>query len=63
MKLSEKIQRTTPYSLIAVQLGVSSKFVGMIARGERNPSRGKGLEVKKELEKLVSSYDEISTNK
>ncbi len=54
MKLSEKIQRTTPYSLIATKLGVSTKFVGMIARGERMPSRGKGLEVKKELEKLIA---------
>ena len=58
MRLSDKIQknyeRTTPYTRIAKELGVSARFVGMIARGERVPKRGKGLEVMTKLEILVA---------
>ena len=58
MKLSEKIPKNygwdTPYTRIAKEVGVSAKFVGMIARGERIPIRGKGLLVKFKLEALVA---------
>jgi len=59
MRLSDKIiknyERTTPYTRIAKELGVSARFVGMIARGERVPMRGKGLLVKKKLEELIAN--------
>jgi hypothetical protein len=55
MRLSDRIQRDTPYTRIAKQLGVSAKFVGMIARGERKALRGKGLQVKEKLEELINN--------
>ena len=43
----------TPYQVIAYKYNVSSKYVGMIARGEKKPIRGKGLKVKNDLDKLI----------
>ena len=37
----------------AKQFKTTPLYVGQIARGERKPIRGKGLEIKKELEQLV----------
>ncbi len=45
----------TMYQMIAEKYGVSVQLVGKIARGERTPQRGKGLEVKKELELLITN--------
>jgi len=63
MKLSEKIPKNyrwdTPYTRIAKELGVSAKFVGMIARGERVPQRGKGMLVIEKLEALVAEQEEV----
>jgi uncharacterized protein YdbL (DUF1318 family) len=56
MNIAEKIKEKnkTHYQIIAENNGVSVDFVGKIARGERLPKRGKGLEVKKELELLIN---------
>lgn len=54
MRLSDKLIKKTPYQIVAEEFGVSPKFVGMIARGERKGIRGVGLSVKKRLEELVS---------
>lgn len=55
MKLSDKILQNnlTPYQRIGKEFGVSAKFVGMIARGERKPQRGKGLMVYNRIKELV----------
>jgi len=62
MRLSDKIQknyeRSTPYTRIANELEVTAKFVGMIARGERVPTRGKGLLVLAKLNELVDNTQE-----
>lgn len=57
MNITQKIREKnkTVYQLIAEKNGVTTDFVGRIARGERNPKRGKGLEVKKELELLINN--------
>jgi len=55
MNIAEKIKEKnkTHYQVVAATHGVSVDFVGKIARGERTPKRGKGLDVKKELELLI----------
>ncbi|MDE5525661.1 XRE family transcriptional regulator [Elizabethkingia meningoseptica] len=55
--LANKIRKTikTPYQIIGEQKGVSAKYVGIIARGERIPVRGKGLEVLKALKQLTQN--------
>ncbi len=52
--LSQKLKnmRQTPYQVIAEEYGVTAKYVGMIARGERAAVRGKALEIKKALEEM-----------
>ena len=54
MKLSEKLREKnrTIYQQVAENHNTSVDFVGKIARGERKATRGKGLLVKQELEKL-----------
>lgn len=54
--LAKKIrERTrTHYQIIADKYNTSTVYVGQIARGVREPLRGKGLKIKQELEKLVS---------
>lgn len=49
-----KEKNKTVYQQIAEKHSVSVQLVGKIARGERMPQRGKGLEVKKELELLIA---------
>lgn len=42
----------TQYQIIALEFGVTPRFVGMIARKERNPKRGTGLLVKQKLDSI-----------
>ena len=42
----------THYQTIALEFGVSPRFVGMIARNERSPKRGAGLLVKQKLDSI-----------
>ncbi len=58
MRLSDKLIKKTPYQIVAEEFGVSPKFVGMIARGERKAIRGVGLNVKKRLEELAEEKPE-----
>ncbi|GEM_PF-594171 len=62
MKLSDKLLKKhfeqTPYQRVAKEFGVTAKFVGMIARGERKPVRGKGLLIKKRLEYIIQQQEE-----
>jgi hypothetical protein len=53
--LARKVKKidATIYQQVAKQFKTTSLYVGKIARGERNPIRGKGLAIKKELEQLV----------
>lgn len=59
MKLSDKLLKNyrteTPYQRVAKEFGVTSRYVGMVARGQRKPTRGKGLKVKERLEEIASS--------
>jgi len=57
MRPSDKLKEKslTIYQMIAQKHGVSAKFVGMIARQERNVKRGKGLLVKLEIETMINS--------
>jgi len=43
----------TVYEQLAEKHGVSVKYVGMIARQERTPSKKKGLAIKKDIELLT----------
>ncbi|MGV4380216.1 XRE family transcriptional regulator [Ornithobacterium rhinotracheale] len=54
--IAEKIKKKykTPYQSIAEKFNTSTFYVSKIARGERKPVRGKGLKIKKELEKLIN---------
>ncbi|SHK69171.1 hypothetical protein [Epilithonimonas mollis] len=56
--LAKQIKKTdvakTPYQVIADECDTTVLYVGQIARGERNPIRGKGLEVLKKLKELTS---------
>lgn len=56
MRISEKLKesRLTPYQQVAQKCGVTERYVGKIARGQRVPKRnsGKGMEVLKELQKM-----------
>ncbi len=56
-KLSERIRKKyysqMPYKRLAKKYKTTYHYVYMIASGQRQPVRGKGLRIKKELEKLV----------
>lgn len=54
-RLSEKVKRlrTTPYQKVAAKFSTTENYVSQIATGARVPQRGKGLLIKKELEKLT----------
>lgn len=58
MRVSDKLKKVmraeTPYQRIARLEGVSVTYVGMIARAERAPVRGKGLKVYNRLKELTS---------
>ena len=53
--LARKVKKidATIYQRVAKQFKTTSLYVGQIARGERTPIRGKGLEIKNTLEKIV----------
>lgn len=57
MRLSEKLKQKTktPYEMVAEEFDTSVIYVGQIARGERIPKRGKGLQVKQRLQELTES--------
>lgn len=57
MRLRDKLKIETPYQIIAKEFEVSAKFVGMIARGERVPTRGKGLQIKQRIEEMISEAE------
>ena len=54
--IAEKIkeQRQTPYQEIAEKFNTNVNYIGAIARGERIPTRGKGLKIKNYLNELIS---------
>ena len=53
--VAEKIKKIseTPYQKDARELGTTVLYVGQIARGERIPTRGKGLLIKAKLDELT----------
>lgn len=53
MKLSEKLKKDRPYEIVAKEFSTTVLYVGQIARGERIPKRGKGLEIQKRLNELA----------
>ncbi len=54
--LAEKVKKKkqTPYQMVAKRYGVSAYYVGLIARGDRQPKRGKGAEVLRELKRIAN---------
>lgn len=56
MNIAEEIKKKHKpvYVQVAEKFGVTPRFVGQIARGERKGLRGKGLLVKEELELLIN---------
>jgi hypothetical protein len=53
MKLNEQIKQPGVYKPIAEAYGVTEVYVGLIAQGHRKATRGKGLLVKRELERIA----------
>ena len=53
--LARKVKKidATIYQRVAKEFKTTALYVGQIARGKRKPIRGKGLEIKKTLEKIV----------
>ncbi len=51
--MAERIKEKYSLTSIAKKFNTDLAYVSQIARGKRIPTRGKGLEIKKELEKLV----------
>ncbi|MRI64690.1 XRE family transcriptional regulator [Ornithobacterium rhinotracheale] len=49
-----KEKHQTPYQKLAKEFNTSPLYIGQIARGERHPIRGKGLAIKRELEKIIN---------
>jgi hypothetical protein len=54
MRIPENLKHLhqTVYQRIAAQTDTTTRYVGMIARGHRTPTRGKGLLVKQKLDEL-----------
>lgn len=52
-RLRNAVKIKTPYQIIAEKFDCDPLYVGQIARGERTPIRGKGLQVLKEIKKLT----------
>jgi len=52
-KLRKPVKLKTPYQQLAEKFGVGEFYIGQIARGERTPIRGKGLQVLNEIKKLT----------
>lgn len=63
MNLSKKLKakRMTPYQEVAQKVGVSSRYVGQIARGQRIPKRnsGKAMQVLDELKKMCNEDNDL----
>jgi hypothetical protein len=59
MKLSEKLRKKekTLYQQVAEKYGVTTDYVGYIARGVRKAVRGKGLAIRLELEALANESE------
>lgn len=55
--LAQRKKFKTLYQQVAEKFGVTPRYVGKIARSEREPKRmsGIGLQIKQELEQLASS--------
>ncbi|REC47844.1 MULTISPECIES: XRE family transcriptional regulator [Chryseobacterium] len=51
-KERKAVKFQTPYQLIAAKYHTTELYVGQIARGERIPKRGKGLEILNEINEL-----------
>lgn len=56
--IAEKIRKKhraikNPFVVVAEKFETEASYVRQIARGERNPIRGKGLKIKRELEKMA----------
>ncbi len=49
---------TSLYQKLAQKYSVSVDYVGMIARGQRVPKRGKGLQIQESLKQIESIYTE-----
>ena len=57
MKLSEELKKKKPltiYRQVAREFEVCEDYVGRIARGQRMPSKKKGLAIKQRLESLTN---------
>ncbi len=52
-QLRKTVKFKTPYQQIAEKLNTSELYVGQIARGERKPIRGIGLQILNELKELT----------
>lgn len=57
MKLSEKLKEKnkTVYTQVAEEFHTTTLYVGQIARNERIPQRGKGLQIKQRLLELAGN--------
>jgi hypothetical protein len=55
--LAEKIKskRETPYQSVAKKYNTTALYVAQIARGERTPTKGKGLKILNELKELTQN--------
>ncbi|AZB17608.1 XRE family transcriptional regulator [Chryseobacterium indologenes] len=55
--LAKKIRQRseTPYQAIAKKHNTNAEYVGKIARAERIPIRGKGLQILNELKKITNN--------
>lgn len=53
--LVEKLRKKTetPYQMVAREFKTTELYVGQIARGERIPKRGKGVQIKNRLIELT----------
>ena len=51
--MAERIKEKYSLTSIAKKFNTDLAYVSQIARGQRIPTRGKGLKIKKELEELV----------
>ncbi|MGQ1929817.1 XRE family transcriptional regulator [Ornithobacterium rhinotracheale] len=50
----KKVREKQSLTAIADLYGTNLQYVSQIARGVRKPTRGKGLKIKQELEKLIN---------
>lgn len=61
MRLHDKLKEQSHfdhfYLKIAKEFNTSLRFVWMIALGERQPQRGKGLKIKERLEQIVKETE------